>query len=279
VVVPYGEGGRASAAATLVPERSHPDESNADKRAGSYLEPVPMQPAVRSPHAICRWELDAPVPARHLREVAASFCGALLGEVGRAVDELVIRERLAVFALPRIPVTPGGEEAVAVGISVPRRPSGWTGEALRDAIRFICKDGFDVAGRPMRLRPARALGLDVRRWVGPSRLWTSVTPAVFGSSLPPKRPAHRKRFMLDALGEALLGGAGSVQRSATMEGLVEEVAAHEEAWIAGLPRASGFVDGRSGAPTYFRVTFQEPVEGPIVIGRDRLLGMGLLAPL
>jgi CRISPR-associated protein Csb2 len=64
-----------------------------------------------------------------------------------------------------------------------------------------------------------------------------------------------------------------------IERLVEEAQVHDEAWIPGIQPASQSPELRPGPPAHVRVAFGGAVEGPIVIGRDRLFGMGLLMPL
>lgn len=240
---------------------------------------APVEPVLRSPQAICRWELDVAMPAEHSREIAVGFCGALLRRLGKAVDEIVVEDQLAVFALPRIPVPAGGGEAAAVGLLVPRSPSARSSRALRAAIRSICQEGFRVAGRDLRLRSADPNAYDARRWVGPSRIWTSVTPWVSEGVDLEKLASRRQRHLLDALGASLLGNLDPAQRILAMEELVASVQAHDEAWVPGFPPAGGSFGVRSSCQTHVRICFRGPVEGPIAIGRDRLLGMGLLAPV
>lgn len=244
------------------------------------LVPVQVRPILRSPHAICRWELDVAMPAERSREIAVGFCGALLQRLGKAVDEVVVEDRLAVLTLPRIPVSATSGEAGAVGLLVPRAPSERSRRALRDAIRSIGREGFHVAGRSLRLRSVRSKAFESRRWVGPSHVWTSVTPGF-------QRSAKRK-------GSRANVGAICSTRSARCSS------------VTGTKRSGPFGDGGLGdgaagprrglgSPGYRRqvrhsmsarprrhmceFAFGPRSRGPIVIGRDRLLGMGLLVPV
>lgn len=235
---------------------------------------VRIEPVLRSPHAICRWELDVAMPAERSREIAVSFCGALLRRLGNAVDEIVGEGQLAVFALPRIPVSAGGKVA-AVGLLIPRNPSERSSRALSTAIRSIGQEGFDVAGRDLRLRSASSKAYEVSRWVGPSRIWTSVTPWVSGAL----EVRNLRTHLIDSLGSALFGDLDQAQRIMAMKRLVTRVQAHDEAWVPGLLPASRSSGARTPPTAHVRISFCSPVEGPIVIGRDRLLGMGLLVPV
>lgn len=252
-------------------------EAGTSTRSSDIEDPlnlVRIEPVLRFPHAICRWELDVAMPAERSREIAVGFCGALLQHLGDAVDEIVDEGRLAVFALPKIPVAASGEVA-AVGLLVPRNPSERSSRALSTAIRSIGQEGFDVAGRDLRLRPTSSKAYELSRWVGPSRIWTSVTPWVSGVAGVKNLRTH----ILDSLGSSLFGDLDQAQRILAIERLVTRVQAHDEAWVPGLPPASRSFGARPAPSAHVRISFCSPVEGPIVIGRDRLLGMGLLAPV
>lgn len=256
-----------------------PDASASQFGDQDRLVSMSAEPILRSPYAMCRWELDVAMSAERSREIAVGFCGALLQRLGKAVDEVVVEDRLAVITLPKIPVLAASGEAAAVGLLVPRAPSERSSQALRAAIRSIGREGFRVAGRDLRLKSASSKAYEARRWVGPSRVWTSVTPWVSEAGESERLANHRRSHLLDSIGTALLGDRDQTQRTLAMEGLVAELQAHDEAWVPGLPPASASFDVRTGPPTHVRICFRDPVEGPIVIGRDRLLGMGLLAPL
>lgn len=239
--------------------------------------PTPL-PALHSPQAICRWELDAAMPGERAREVAVGFCAAVLSRLGKAVDAVVVEDRLAVLALPRLPAGPAGGEVAAVGLLVPRQPNGSSARALRKAITSLGRDGFRVGTRDLRLRSARSVAYDPHRWVGPSRVWTSVTPWMPETGTLERPASRRQAQLLDSLSLSLSADRDGRTAPPIAE-LVAEVQAHDEAWIPGLPTARTFGDRRTGSSSHVRISFREPIEGPIAIGRDRLLGMGLLAPI
>jgi CRISPR-associated protein Csb2 len=234
--------------------------------------------AARSPYAISRWEIDQLLPVERTREIAAGFCGALLRGLGKAVDEVVLTDRLGVLALPELPVGPNGRVS-AVGVLAARDRTPRSTAALRAAVRRVGRRGFDFAGQRVRLKPATSNTLDPHRWVGPARVWTSVTPWVSETYHGGLSAEHRSRAVRASLGAALLGEFDPEGQAAEMEQLVESVQTHDEAWVPGVLAASDTPQFRPGPPTHVRITFREAVEGPIALGRDRLFGMGLLVPV
>lgn len=136
-----------------------------------------------------------------------------------------------------------------------------------------------------RLERLRAPGLDVgvglrlgeerggkwstrpQRWVGPARVWFSATPVV----------AERGRRGGPTLAD--------VQSWIVHAGFREPVRAR----VSPVPTRSGVPrlrpsevhrEGRDRHPYFWlEVEFDEPVSGPICVGRSRSLGMGLLAPV
>ncbi len=105
---------------------------------------------------------------------------------------------------------------------------------------------------------------------GPSRIWTTLTPFVFGRY--PRDPwgAKAQTMVTEACGIA---------------GLPEPVRVEtgRQAWLPGVPPASGFPPlwHRPGRPRSFhvhvRLEFAEPVEGPVLVGAGRHGGYGVFA--
>jgi CRISPR-associated protein Csb2 len=89
---------------------------------------------------------------------------------------------------------------------------------------------------------------------------------------------YRRRCLLESL-SIFLSGNGDRATWLGTERLVEEAQVHDEAWVSGIAPASQSPELRPGPPAHVRLAFAGAMEGPIVIGRDRLFGMGLLLPL
>jgi CRISPR-associated protein Csb2 len=118
-----------------------------------------------------------------------------------------------------------------------------------------------IAGEPAR-------SLDLRRWCRPARVWHTVTPIVF--DVFPRRNLTAERAVARSIVNAGYPPpiAISVSPFASIEG-VERSAAH-------VLRESS---RRAGAPySHATVVFDSPVRGPLVVGRERHFGGGLLLP-
>lgn len=232
-------------------------------------------PIVQSRYALSRWEVDQAVPALRSREVAAGFCRALLRQGGSA--DAVREHRIRVLALPMLPV-PVRAGVSAVALVTPRDAAPGSGQALGDAIREIGRDGFRVKGRRLWLRKAKDRAYDLHRWVGPSRVWTTVTPCVAGIDGWSNLADKRRRQLMELMATELV--VGDVRGTTTLDQIVEGTQTHEEAWVPGIPPASAWKNPMGAKrAAHVRLTFRSPVEGPLVLGGDRLLGMGLLVPV
>jgi CRISPR-associated protein Csb2 len=234
-------------------------------------------PAVQSPWALCRWRVDYPIPVGRSRELAAGLCGALLPLLGPAVAEVVLKDRLAVVALPRVPLPPAAE-AEEVGLLVPRKPTHSARRALRTAVDSVLRAGFPLDQRNMRMRPRR-WEADSVNWAGPSRVWTSVTPWVSETPHAGRRADERRRCLLASLGYSFFPGFSPEHQRAAVRDLVSDAQVHEEPWLTGVSATTELPAFRPGPPSHIRLSFTRPVEGPIALGRERLFGMGLLAPV
>jgi CRISPR-associated protein Csb2 len=116
---------------------------------------------------------------------------------------------------------------------------------------------FDGSPRPMAANPAR--------WVGPARRWASVLPVV------------HERWGPVTLGQVAAwcehAGLPAPLRSETAE------VPFVEGGI-GLQPTEVYRDGRERRPySHLLIEFAEPVRGPVMVGRVRQFGLGLLCPL
>jgi CRISPR-associated protein Csb2 len=117
--------------------------------------------------------------------------------------------------------------------------------------------------------------LDVRQWTNPSRLWTTVTPMVFGH-VPKKKKGGEPAVILDSL--RMIG----IDASA-----VVEIAVGGHSPLHGAPPSWQFkpqgesTTGERAAWMLRHVTlrFDREVGGPLVLGRMRHFGLGLMRPM
>jgi CRISPR-associated protein Csb2 len=107
-------------------------------------------------------------------------------------------------------------------------------------------------------------GLRRRTWSHPSRTWVSVTPLVLDRH--PKRDQQIEDLVAD-----------SVEMAGHPRPL--EVVLGQGSPLRGVPVAREFRPRSGGRWTHAALTFERPVAGPMLLGRDRHFGMGLMRPL
>lgn len=125
----------------------------------------------------------------------------------------------------------------------------------------------------LRLHPPEAGGLrslDLGRYRGLSRTWLSVTPVALSRHPKPKRGEDEAEVLCRDVERLGLPRPQSVE--------LQDVG-----WVRGAPPARSF--RRSGVRAlegrmlrHVRLSFAEPVAGPLLVGAGRYLGFGLLLP-
>lgn len=136
--------------------------------------------------------------------------------------------------------------------------------------------------------PTFPKALTPQRWCSASMVWASVTPMaldrfpgfLFGR-------ARRTEVEVEATEKALEEAKASIRQSCANIGLPKpaEVAISKVSWVEPCPPIHQFapVKKTSNKPkpvhAHVRLTFKEPVAGPVLLGRLRYLGMGLFAPI
>jgi CRISPR-associated protein Csb2 len=117
--------------------------------------------------------------------------------------------------------------------------------------------------------------LDVRSWTGSSRVWSTVTPMVFGH-VPKAKRGGEPGVILDSL--RMIGIEPET---------VDEIAVGRHSPLFGVPPSWQFKPhpasalGEQGAWMLRHVTlrFNQDVRGPIILGRMRYFGLGLMRPM
>ena len=133
------------------------------------------------------------------------------------------------------------------------------------AVRRLTGHGLDVAVERRDEEAPRPLATKPKRWLKPSRAWTTATPAI-----------HERRGTLDL---------PEVTRWCRHAGLPDPIAFRSMR----TPLAPGAIDlapvevNRPGKPklpySHVEIRFAEPVDGPVVIGSGRQRGFGLCVPV
>ena len=168
---------------------------------------------------------------------------------------------------------------MGAGIAIPR---GIDAEELRRALGPLFFNGgserdVTVYSRHWRWELEREsreyppIALRESTWTGPSRNWASVTPVVLHHHPKKSREGDVERILREAFRSAKLPDPVAIR--------VQSASA-----IAGAGHARGMPEFDEGGErmcryqTHVQVLFQNPVIGPVLVGRGRYRGYGLFRP-
>jgi CRISPR-associated protein Csb2 len=169
-----------------------------------------------------------------------------------------------------------------LAVLVPRDPKPQALELLATGLIRLSEVGLPVPGvGTWRLEEVPADNpplqtLDMRSWTGPSRVWATVTPMVFGH-VPKEKKGGEPAVILDSL--RMIGR--------DLPGTVVEIAVGRYSPLHGPPPSWQFkprLDGATGEPAgwmlrHVTLRFSQGVRGPLVLGRMRYFGLGLMRPM
>lgn len=149
---------------------------------------------------------------------------------------------------------------LGVGMVLPRQAS----EAERAACLLALSQVNRIGSIPVR-RPAAdesVVGIKSTTWSRPALRWTTVTPIVLDRH--PKRGQSLERLI-----------AESVERAGYPPPCAVDIPRYP---MRGVPSAAAFVGRGPGHRTHAILHFDERVHGPVLVGRGRYFGLGLLRP-
>jgi CRISPR-associated protein Csb2 len=167
-----------------------------------------------------------------------------------------------------------------LGVLLPRGIPDAALMAAAAGLKLLQENGLTIPGLgTWRIKEVSAddppnATLDRHTWTRPSRLWASATPVVFGHFPKPNKGGEAK-VILDSL--EMIG---------IDPGHALELAIDRHSPLHGSPPSWYFkparqADGRERAPLWIRhltIRFDRPVLGPILLGRMRYFGLGLMRP-
>lgn len=238
-------------------------------------------------------------------QVARAMRGTLLRQLdpaaapealtGHDVDGRPTREpHLAFVPLPFVGHPFASGDILGVALIPPRGLSARDRDLLLEAIYRAEREAADGAGtlrltmgwrgelHLRRLRePSRLSTLTAARWVGPARRWDTAT-AIALSRNPGKLFSRDPMVVARAVEEA----EASIAEDCVRIGLPAPAAVwvHRRSNVSGAPAARRFMpfpykgDGHRRVCVHAEILFEEPVEGPLMLGAGRFFGLGLCVP-
>ena len=217
--------------------------------------------------------LGQPHPGDPWAPFAPEDLAPIHGHGGRMPPE----DRCAFLGLPFVGHAHASGEVIGVGIAIGRSVPTELRRALLQLLGLDRDDGprlevLRIPGPDVTLglsAPDGRWSIEPVRWRGPSRRWASVTPAVLDRW--PKRWSEVPGILTEGV---RLAGYPEPQ----------ELEVRRASAIPGAPLLRpGDRKRRAGDPdrpwAHVVVSFPEPVQGPVLIGHLRFVGLGLCVPV
>jgi len=176
-----------------------------------------------------------------------------------------------ILALPEVGHAHATGRILGAAVCLPGSTAPETVQLVRTALTRLSAERLAHPGRfdlPLSLYAGerQPWTTNPRRWVGPARRWSSVTPVVH-ERWTKKAPSLGDIATWCAHAGLPEPSAMNLSRRPLLTGALD------------LPPALVFRSGRERRPySHMTMEFERPIEGPVVLGRGRQFGMGLFAP-
>lgn len=241
----------------------------------SYARPAPPipSPAAGGPFAellVARFARPGGVSLPHAPVLTRALRRAVLAQAGDTAPEVLHGHapgpHVAFLALPDVGHPHATGTLRGVALALPRDIDVRDRTAVRDAFHAVETLRLARSRPPVELAVGGELrALSPARWIGPARRWRTVTPIV--ADRHPK-PSHG-------------GLEGALRLALAHAGLPEpaEVTPLAGPGLTGVAVA-GALRGEvpRGLRLHVQLLFQHAVAGPVLVGRGRYFGIGMLAP-
>lgn len=210
------------------------------------------------------------IPLRHAAQLTEALRLAVLSRAGDDASALLhghAGNHAAWAAIPDVGHSHARGRVLGIGLWLPK---GITDEErTRCVVPLVQVDQVQFRGEriPVQEPSAHARdphGLRWRTWTRPSRRWASVTPVVLD------RHPKKGQTVEDVIAESV--AFAGFPRPVSIE-------VGQSPAFRGVPFAREFRPRRGGRWMHALLSFDQRVAGPMLIGRDRHFGMGLMRPM
>ncbi len=178
---------------------------------------------------------------------------------------------VAYLALPFVGAPHADGRILGIGIAIPRELESEQKRRVREAVSKLSELKLGPAGVWTLGTDADTwpVNLRARTWSGPARHWISATPVLMDRF-------PKKKLSVEAI----------IVESCRRIGLPKPVAVEHGIYpmMSGVPAVPEFKLQRKEKPraewgVHVKVTFGEAVRGPVLLGRGRFFGLGLMRPV
>lgn len=253
-------------------------------RRAFYRAPSSAAPVTRSSRVVIWLRFGRSTSGRNLLTVTETLRAALLDHLdrlagGAGVPPVIhghrpngeLGEQADFLALPEVGHRHATGRILGAAVSLPASTTPDTVQLVRTALAQLAAERLAYPGRfdvslSVHAGEQRPWTTHPRRWVGPARQWSSVSPVVH------ERWTKKVPTLEDVATWCAHAGLPeprtmTLSRRPLLAGALD------------LPPALVFRADRERRPySHMAMEFVEPVEGPVVLGRGRQFGMGLFAP-
>lgn len=209
-------------------------------------------------------------PMRHAAQLADAMRAAVLSKAGDDAPAMLhghAGDHAAWAVIPDVAHPHAKGRVLGIGLWLPKGVQ--EQDRTRCALPLVQVNHVNFRGEriPLKEPPAHTSdphGLHRSTWARPSRRWASVTPVVLD------RHPKKGQTVEAAIAESV-AFAGFPRPAAV------EVGQHPA--FRGVPLAREFRPRSGGRWMHVLLDFEQRVAGPMLIGRDRHFGMGLMRPV
>lgn len=215
-----------------------------------------------------------------LPEASSAIERALIGRKADGSDALPPEDRVRLIPLPSVGHRYVDRAVRRIVLDVPSR------SLLRALDVEWAFSGLEVGGFVLTRTDDHDM---LHRFIGPARRWRSVTAVALPQHaarrrIDPTRRWEQPKGAHERIEEEARarGAVGTALRHAGIRASVIDVRVQREPFEAKGTRAETFADGTRFAKErlwHVDVTFTKPIEGPVVLGDGRFLGLGVMAPV
>ncbi len=227
---------------------------------------------------ILRLARGFPLTLLHAQLVAKALRSAVLAQAGDDAPAVLHghgrNPHAAFLPLANVGHPASTGQILGVAVALPRDATEEERGAIVRATTAVKSLRVHRSLEPWALSPNAGTGtlktLAPRRWVGPSRHWRTVTPVILDRF--PKRGQEHSDH--DALREAALI---SVEHALLPR--PRKLSVSRVAWTPGAIQAQAYEGDPPGLRLHIDLHFEEPLRGPVLVGRGRYMGLGLFEPV
>lgn len=243
-------------------------------------EPIAIDPPIPSgPFAdlvVRAFDQSFPYTVLHAPMITRAFREAVLSRAGDAAPAILhghdCNPHVAFLPLANVGHPHASGQIVGVAAAIPRRASDKERAQIIAAVDAVTELRNLGVGGSWRLRATRERtmrSLAPSRWIGPARRWQTVTPVILDRHPKSRRDEAFERALRDTFAHA-----GLPHPPARLDW-------SEIPWQAAAVPAPAY-QGHSlpeGLRIHVEAIFEQPLRGPLLVGRGRYFGVGLLAPV